>query len=467
MQKNLLKYFSQQQSILISVLVLISVYYFISSCYINTSNDGSHYALVSALVNNHSVVINDYIDYTGKVDYAVKDGVFYSDRLPGNAFLMIPFFAFGNLLELVHLNTLSQHIPIQEVTVIFLPNLCGVLGALFIFLLSKHFKGSFKISLITAVVYAFCTLNLQESTHVFSHAPSMCLVLAAFYFLIKTPNIYHKQFLLFVFLLSYSIIVELQNSLLFFPALLYILQSKKIDFKLKAETFKVIGLSVLIISATISILVIYNYIAFGEITLKSNKFNPEFPEEQSFLTSLSGDFIPGLDRLFTNFLNPEVIFNFEPGVKNDIPGLLVTSPILLFSVFGFIAFYKKYSKEAMLFILIIVINVLIGAFHKTVLTRHIFTITPFLFFPIFFAINYISDNKFKLPLIALFIGLAALSAFRVFYVTHTYWGREISNLFPFIKEFKIYLVFFIFITIILVSLFYKKLKTPDALIQNT
>lgn len=467
MQKNLVKYFSQQQSTLISVFVLISIYYFISSCYINTSNDGSHYALVSALVNNHSVVINDYIDYTGKVDYAVKDGVFYSDRLPGNAFLMIPFFAFGNLLELVHLNTLSRHIPIQEVTVIFLPNLCGVLGALFIFLLSKHFNGSFKISLTTAIVYAFCTLNLQESTHVFSHAPSMCLVLAAFYFLVKTPDIYHKQFLLFVFLLSYSIIVELQNSLLFFPALLYLYQSKKMDFKLIGKNSKVIGLSLLIISATLSVLIIYNYIAFGEITLKSNKFNPEFPEEQSFLTSLSGDFFSGLDRLFTNFLNPEVWFNFELGVKNDIPGLLVTTPILLFSIFGFYSFYRKYPKEAILFLLIIIINVLIGAFHKTVLTRHIFTITPFIFFPIFFAINSISDKKYKRPLMILFIVLAGLSAFRAFYVTHTYWGREITNLFPFINEFKICLVFLVFISIILVSLFYKKLKTPNAFVKNT
>lgn len=456
MQKNLLKYFSQQQYILFSTLVLISIFYFISSCYINTSNDGSHYALVSALVNKHSVSINDYIQYTNKVDYAVKDGVFYSDRLPGNAFLMIPFFAFGNLLELLHLNTLSQHIPIQEVTVILLPNLCGVLGALFIFLLCKQFNASFKISFIIAIIYAVCTLNLQESTHVFSHAPSMCFVLAAFYFLIKTPSIYHKQFLWFVFLLSYSVIVELQNSLLFLPALFYIIQSKKIDFKLKSETIKVIALSLVIITATISILIIYNYIAFGEITLKSNKFNPEFPEEQSFITSLSGDFVSGIDRLFTNFLNPEVWFHFELGVKNDVPGLLITSPILVFSVFGFIGFYKKHSKEAILFLVIILINVLIGAFHKTVLTRHIFTITPFLFFPILFVLNFILKNKYKLVFMSLFTLLALFSAYRVFYVTHTYWGREITNIFPFVSEFNIYLLFLLFLSILLFPLYLKK-----------
>jgi hypothetical protein len=461
LQKNFLKYFSQQQYVLFSTLVLISIFYFISSCYINTSNDGSHFALVSALVNNHSVCINDYINYTGKVDYAVKDGIFYSDRLPGNAFLMIPFFAFGNLLELLNLNTLSQHIPIQEVTVILLPNLCGVLGALFIYLLCIEFRASFKISLLTAILYALCTLNLQESTHVFSHAPSMCLVLGAFYFLIKTPNIYHKQFLLFVFLLSYSIIVELQNSLLFFPALLYVLQSKKIDFILKSETIKVIGKSLVIMTATISILIIYNYTAFGEFTLKSNKFNPEFPEEQSFITSLSGDFISGIDRLFTNFLNPEVWFHFELGVKNDIPGLLITSPILLFSLFGFILFYKKYKKEAILFLFIILINVLIGAFHKTVLTRHIFTITPFIFFPILFALNFISESKYKLMLLIILGAFALVSAFRVFYVTHTYWGREITNIFPFISEFKIYLLFLVFISVLLFPLYFKKIKTSN------
>lgn len=461
MQKNFFKYFSQQQYILFSTLVLISIYYFISSCYINTSNDGSHYALVSALINNHSVSINEYIDYTGKIDYAIKNGVYYSDRLPGNAFLMIPFFSFGNLLNLLHLNTLSTHTPIQEVTVILLPNLCGVLGALFIFLLCKQFKTSYTTALIVAIMYAFCTLNVQESTHVFSHAPSMCLVIAAFYFLIKIPNIYSKQFLWFVFLLSYSIIVELQNSLLFFPALIYIFQSKKIDLKKKTDTIKFISLSLFIILATISILIIYNYTAFGEITLKSNKFNPEFPEEQSFITSLSGDFVSGIDRLFTNFLNPEVWSHFELGVKNDIPGLLITSPILLFSLFGFILFFRKQTKEAFLFTSIILINVMIGAFHKTVLTRHIFTITPFLFFPIVFAINYIQIHKYKTVFVIFLSVLAVFSAFRVFYVTHTYWGREITNVFPFVKEFNIYVLFLIFVGAPILLLYFKRIKISN------
>ncbi len=460
MSDSPIKYSYQQKRILFATLFFISVFYFISSCYINTSNDGSHYALVSALVNDHTLVINNYIDYTGKIDYAIKDGVYYSDRLPGNAFLMIPFFAFGNLLDLTHLSTISNHVPVQEVTVILLPNICGVLGVLFVFLICRHFSASFKKSLFISLLYGLCTLNLQESTHVFSHAPSMCLVLAAFYYLLKTPTIYDKKFLLFVLLLSYSVIVELQNSLLFLPALIYILQKRKIDFKLKSKNLKSISFSCLIIFTMLSILITYNYIAFGEITLKSNKFNPEFPEEKEFLTSLSGDFVGGIDRLFTNLKTPELWFNLKSGVKNDIRGLFITSPILLISLLGFIPFYKKFSKEAILFLFIIIINVLIAAFHKTVLVRHIFTITPFLTLPALFAINFIQSKKNTLltsVFVFIFIVLSAFSSFRVFYVTHTYWGRDISTIFPFMKEIKIYLLYLIFISAIFFSVYCLKI----------
>jgi len=432
-------------------LLLISIYYYLSSCYINTSNDGSHYALVSAIVNKHTFIINDYVKYTGKIDYAVKNGQFYSDRLPGNAFLMIPFFAFGNLLELLHLNFLSNHLPIQEVTVILLPNICGVLGVLFVFLFCKWFNCSYRKSLFFAIIYGVCTLNVQESTHVFSHAPSMCFVLMAFYFLVISPDVYHKHFYVFVFLLAYATIIELQNCLLFIPAGLYSIQTKKMNFELMKRNLKAFGLSALIVVATLSVLLLYNYIAFGELTLKSNKFNPEFPEEKSFLTSLSGNFWQGLDFLFTNFLNREFWFHLELGVQNNIPGLFVTSPILILSFLGLIVFFKKYPKEALLFIFIILINVFIGAFHKTVLTRHIFTITPFLFLPIIFLVDFCQKTKSKVVYFSfglLFVFFAGFSCYRVFYVTHTYWGRDISNILPFTKEYKIYLAFLFLISVV-------------------
>ncbi len=415
--------------------------------------------MVSALVKKHTVAITDYIDYTGHVDYATKDGKLYSDRLPGTALLMIPFFAFGNLLEFLHLNVLSTHVPIQEVTVILLSNMSGVLGVLFLFLLYRRFNFSFNLSILLATVFALCTLNWQEATHVFSHAPSMCFVLMAFYFLIISSGINTKQFYLFVFLLAYSTVIELQNCLLFIPALVYSIQTKKLIVTNFSQNIKPILISVFIVVGTISILLVYNYAAFGELTLKSNKYNPAFPEEKYFITSLSGNFMKGLDLLFTNFLNKEVWFNLELGTKNDIPGLFVTTPILLLSFLGFFYFFSKKPKEALLYSSIILINILIAAFHKTVLIRHVFTITPFFFFPVVFLVQHIKEKRSKIISISFYsvlILLAVASCYRVFYVTHTYWGRELTNKFPFTKEMGVYLVFIVLLSVL--TLLLVKLK---------
>ena len=454
-QKLLLK----QKRLLFSVLLSISVLYYISSCYINTSNDGSHFALVSAIINNGTLEVKDYLKYCNNTDYALKDGKYYSDRLPGNAFLMAPFFLYGKLLEKLNLKGLSSHPNIEEVTVILQSNLCAVAGIFFLFLIFRHFNFSFNLSLFASVIFAVCTLNWQESTHVFSHAASMCFVLMAFYFLISAKDIYGKGFLLFVFLLSFSSIIELQNLLLFFPAIVYILLSKKINFKLHSQNLKYIALGFLLFCGVLSALLIYNYAAFHELTFKSNKYNPEFPEEINFLSSLSGNFISGIDRLFTNFLNPQV-YQWKYGVQNDVPGVLVTSPMLIFSLAGFVLFFKKHFNEALLFTLIILINIVIAALHKTVLTRHIFTITPFIFFPFVFVLEYIFNNKnsaTKIFVGSLIILLSALSCARVFYVTHTYWGREITNIFPFAKEIWVYIVFvFLLSALIGIILFLKR-----------
>lgn len=448
-----------EKNILFLILLSISIVYFLSSCYINTSNDGSHYALVSAIVNKKTIIINDYISYTGMIDYAEKNGNYYSDRLPGNAFLMIPFFVFGNILNSLNLSFLSNHQPIQEVTVILLPNLCCVLALFFLFKIFLLFKISFKKSILFVLVFAFATLTWQESTHVFSHAPSMCLVLMAIYYLIKMPTIYCKEFYFFVFCLSYSVVVELQNLLLFIPSIIYLIGSKKLSLNIEIKTLKILGFSFLIFICVISILVIYNYIAFDEITLKSNKYNPVFPEESSFIASLSGNFWKGLDSLFTNISLPNYYYNYKLGIKNEIPGLFVTSPILLGSLLGFYFFIKKHPKEAMLFISIIIINVLIGAFHKTVLVRHIFTMTPFLFFPLVFLVEAIYNIKqlfIRYVLLSILFLLTCWSIFRVYYVTNTYWGRDIKDTFPFYKEMRIYFVYITFA--LLLYLIIKKAK---------
>ncbi|MBK7667103.1 MAG: hypothetical protein IPJ32_06940 [Sphingobacteriaceae bacterium] len=155
--------------------------------------------------------------------------------------------------------------------------------------------------------------------------------------------------------------------------------------------------------------------------------------------------------MFTNFKQIELLYKWDIGVRNESPGLLLVTPLLLFSIPGFVLFYRSKRNEAILFLLIIVINVVIAALHKTVLTRHIFTITPFLFFPIIFVNRYFITSRniiLKTAYIIVFALLASWSVARVFYSIHTYYGRDLSNIFPFKNELSVFFIFILLIGIV-------------------
>ena len=174
-----------QRKTLFAFLLVTNFVYFISSAYIICSNDGSHFALVSALVEQGSVKIRDFMNYTGMMDYAYKDGEYYSDRAPGTAFLSVPFYFLGKILRDTGLGDyLSSRENICEVFVIFLPNIAGTLAILLLFKLFTFFGFGFGTSLISSSVFAFSTLFWFESTHLFSHAISMLTVLAAVYLVV-------------------------------------------------------------------------------------------------------------------------------------------------------------------------------------------------------------------------------------------------------------------------------------------
>ena len=445
-----------QRRILFAFLLATNFVYFASSAYITCSNDGSHFALVSALVEQGTVKINDFMQYAMMFDYAYKDGEYYSDRTPGTAFLSVPFYAFGKLLRETGLGSyLSSHQNICEVFVIFLPNIAGTLVVLLMFKLCQFFRFDFKTSLISSFIFAFATLSWFESTRLFSHAVSMAAVLGTVYLVVvmKKFDSSHRGHIIGISaLLSLASIIEIQNILLVPAFLLYLLLSRKVNIKdiLKEEVRVPLLLAMVLFISIYSSLLVYNYVAFDELTIKSNMYNPRFPEERSFFTSLSGDFHVGLDRLFTNLLNSEVIFDWSKGVCNDAPGLLVTSPILVLSLMGFYYLFKSDRDEAVLFLVLILTEVVVVAFHTTVLTRHISTILPYLFFPLGFVI----EKSFKHmkaagasrirrhSLFLLVSVLSLISAARVFYVMNMFWRRSLSSPFMFVQEIPSYVFFY-------------------------
>ena len=455
-----------QKIILIFVLFFFYFYYFASSSGRNGSNDGGHLALASAMYYDHELSVEKYMGtYLSKPDYAVKDGVIYSDRLPGNAFSIIPFLFYSDLIKPVLPKKTQEKSDYNFISATLFPNICGVLGLYLLFVLSfKVFLFDYTKSLILLIIAGLATLNQMESTHLYSHAPSMVLITLAvtIALLIKDKSEWKKELYIISGIIGFSTIVELQNILFLAPIYAYVVFQHKAHLDIK-KLINPTLISIGIVSFFVGILVFYNYITFGEIFLKSNKYNPFFEEEKSFLTALSGNFFDGFDNLFTSFKNLKSNIDWSLAVNNGTPGILAANPVFIFSVTGFFFFYKKHKLESILFLTIISIAVLIAAFHVTTLVRHMFTIHMLLFFPFVFFMQWVSEQPKKKAFIWHFLLTATffLSFTKEVYLNNHYWGRNYGFFhFEYFKNIDLFIFLNIPIILLLLIRFMLKKNSP-------
>ena len=263
-----------QKRISLLTLTFFAVLYFTSSAGLNCSNDGSHFALAKSIYYNHSTEIKPYFNYVKCCDFAEKDGKIYSDRLPGNAFLMLPFLAYSNLLQLIMPDNSGTDYEADVVFISLLPNLCGIIGLTFLFLLFRKTGFSFNLSIISTIIYGIATLQWYESAHAFSHAPSSMFVAMAVYFTILVKDVRADQkFIYFsAALIGLSTLVELQNILFLGPIFLYVFILINPSGFLEFNKWVPVMLgSVAVAVFFVGCLVLYNYITFGEFLLKSKE----------------------------------------------------------------------------------------------------------------------------------------------------------------------------------------------------
>ncbi|MFT6814372.1 MAG: hypothetical protein ACJAZ3_000259 [Sphingobacteriales bacterium] len=461
-----------KKQLIITVLFffLLYSYQFINGSGRISANDGGHISLAKAIYHDHSLEIEKYFgEYAYCPDYAAKDGKIYSDRLPGNAFLIIPFFAFADGLEFIGLN-FSDNKDFEIVVAHLLPTICGTL-ALFLFylILLNELKISWKSSIITVIIVAFGSFQIQISSMLFSHAPSMFFAMLSIYMTLKIArkesNLEH--WLILSFALGFGTLIELQNLLFAMPIGVFILGSKKLNLKKEWRGYILkIGLSLMVFLTFIGLLYTYNYLAFGEWFLKSNTYNPEFPEEKSFLTSLSGNFLMGLDKLFTNFTSLNYYYDWGIAIKNKTPGYFASAPIFLLSLFGL---RKLFLRDRALFFLIgtmCALIIAVAAAHVTTVTRHIFTINLLLFVPFAFIIesyfNWKSKALLKYSVEIVVLVILILSICRQFVLTNSYFSRSLEMPLAYWGE----IWFFTLINIpLIVFLTYRFLKTRKEIIS--
>jgi hypothetical protein len=433
-----------QKKIALLALAGFAFLYFICSAGINGSNDGSHFALAKAVYQNHTTEVKPFFKYIKCCDFAEKDGKIYSDRLPGTALLMLPFLAYAQLMELIGLHNLGNFYESDVVAISLLPNICAVLSLLLLFLLYRQSGFSIELSFISTVIYGLATLHWLEATHAFSHMPSTMLILLAVYYAADVKDILKNQktILLITAIISFSSLIELQNILFLAPFYIYLFyNTASQDYK---SWIPVLAKSAVVAAFFVGCLLLYNYITFGELILKSNTYNPNFPEEKTLATSLGGNFILGLDKLLTSFSNIEVYYKWYKGRNNDTPGIFVSSPVMIVSLAGYFLFIKKERSKALLFISLIVISIIIAAFHKTTLTRHIFTITPFFFFPFIYVLQSVWQSKtYRLIGLSVISSIVLISMMRIFYINVTYWEHGVKGFPRYLTELPFFFAFYI------------------------
>lgn len=147
------------------VLLLALFYVYYSGMAPLSPNDGSHFALVQALVKDHSFCIDRRVASTAYVDYSVHAGHYYSDRAPGTALAAALFVLSG----------LSWHMW---------PAVAGVLAALCAYLIARRWASPWA-ALLSATAVALGTTVWRYAHYLFSHTPAACLVLASIYLALR------------------------------------------------------------------------------------------------------------------------------------------------------------------------------------------------------------------------------------------------------------------------------------------
>ncbi len=127
------------------------------------SNDGAHFALVRALAEDHSPVIDRFLSYTRHVDLSERDGHFYSDRPPGTALLALPFYGVAKAM-----GASPEH---QEAITVLLAAVLGAVAVALTFLVGRRLGLSRAPAALGALTLALCTPHRTYSSALWSHAP--------------------------------------------------------------------------------------------------------------------------------------------------------------------------------------------------------------------------------------------------------------------------------------------------------
>jgi hypothetical protein len=210
------RFLETDRRIAVALFLLVSSVYFATMIGVTSSNDGSHYALVRALVERRGFEISPYMDFTEHQDYAMRGDLRFSDRPPGTALTAAPLYALSRVAPAPLMQPPSKHDVVNQrmlFAVLLSPLAAALAISLFYLILREALERSRFSALLAAVALAFGTTMWKYGSVLYSHALGSLVVWGMIYLVLqswKKPLQWPAAFLLGG-LLGYAPLVEYTN----------------------------------------------------------------------------------------------------------------------------------------------------------------------------------------------------------------------------------------------------------------
>jgi len=156
------------------LFLLTSWVYFATITGITSSNDGSHYALVRAIVEHGSFEISPYLSLTENQDYAFNGDRTLQPQPPGTALIAAPLYALSRVSPLSVHRLPSKHDADNPGMIYAIAAMAlAASGSIALFFLTprRHFELSMVAAVLTSVGLALGTTMWKYASVLFSHAP--------------------------------------------------------------------------------------------------------------------------------------------------------------------------------------------------------------------------------------------------------------------------------------------------------
>ncbi len=307
--------------IALALFVALAAVYFLTLAGITSSNDGSHYALLRTMADNHAFALMQFDDFAEGNDIAITpDGRLFSDRPPGTAVAALPFYWLGGLLtqdpppsplpggegaqdtlpEGEGVGMASRHdagnprLPY----VLLLPVFAGAGTAALLFGLLRYLGLGRGAALTAVVFFALGTTHWKYSTVLFSHALSGFLVVLSVYLALLLAERelagwrWHGAW---GFVLGAAVVVEYANALLLpLLGLFWLWRSWPRAARRPLTTLLPALLGAL---PPLAFLAWYNTVNFGRLWTLSYTYAVNYPLAGAFGTTFNYPRLPGLRAL--------------------------------------------------------------------------------------------------------------------------------------------------------------------------